>query len=474
MQSTLDDRSAANGHDSHFGNPRLDSAKADIVIAYIGGGSRQWAPILMGDLALSSCLTGELRLYDIDQGAAETNARIGGEIFSHSQAATSFRVRAEPTLESALAGADFVVISIEPGPITCRYADLEIPAKYGILQTVGDTTGPGGLLRAMRSVPMFTRFAEAIMEHCPQAWVINYTNPMALCTAALFAAAPDIKAIGCCHEVFGTQRMLSRMLGDWLGVEPPPREEVILSIAGVNHFTWATSARWQGFDILAELRGRVGNPGFFAPRNEEARRAFEEENWFESPGLVACDLLRRFGALGAAGDRHLVEFVPWYLESDDTLNRWGVVRTPYSWRLKRNTTPVGSVTVPLVPAPSGEEGVLQIEALLGLRSLTTNINLPNRGQMRSALHGPVVETYARFGRDSVEPLLAPELPRGADALVQRAIFEQDLTLQAALTADVDLAFQALLIDPLVRIPTDRAWAMFSEMREAVRNVLPNA
>jgi alpha-galactosidase len=116
--------------------------------------------------------------------------------------------------------------------------------------------------------------------------------------------------------------------------------------------------------------------------------------------------------------------------------------------------------------PSGEEGVQQIEALLGLRSLTTNINLPNRGQMPGFSTQAVVETYAEFGRDFIRPLLAAPLPEGPARLVDRAVGEQLLTLEAGFTSDLQYAFQAILSHPLVSIPTDKAWNMFQEMLEA--------
>ncbi|PTY02548.1 alpha-galactosidase [Verrucomicrobia bacterium LW23] len=445
-----------------------------IRIAYLGGGSREWAGKLMADLALTSRITGRLVLHDIDTEAARRNVQLAGEIFSHPDARTTFDVVVEDDIARALKGADFVVISIEPGPTEMRFADLEIPARYGVLQTVGDTTGPGGILRALRTVPIYKRFAHAIMEHCPQAWVINYTNPMALCVAALHAYAPGIRAFGCCHEVFGTQTMLAGHVHKWFHVQVPNRTHIELEIAGVNHFTWATRATWRGHDLLACLRETIaGDPSFFTGGSAFAAEGKAAQRWFDSKHLIACDLLRRFGALGAAGDRHLAEFVPWYLTSEDELHRWGVVATPYSWRLERSRkapTRLGAFTAGL--SPSGEEGVEMIEALLGLRTMRTNVNLLNTGQMPEVRAGAVVETYAYFAAGRVTPLVAQPLPAPVLGLVQGAVAEQSMVLQAALQGDMDLAFQAMLVHPLVRIPTDRAWQMFHEMREVVGHMLP--
>jgi len=448
---------------------------AEIKIAYLGGGSRYWARNLLGELALSPYLTGAIDLYDLDYAAAKKNVAIAGAIFSRPEACTRFRMRAVRFLKTALRDADFVVLSIEPGPVEARYADLVIPAKHGIVQPVGDTTGPGGLARALRVVPIYTEFAQAIAEHCPNAWVINYTNPMTLCTAALYAAAPGIKAFGCCHEVFHTQKRLAELVARWFGLPfAPTREQIQLDLSGVNHFTWVTSAKWRQHHLLPGLRRHVSATDHFLPRTAEADARKQTGQWFRSDGLVADDLFYRFGALAAAGDRHLAEFVPWYATDEANLHRWGVVLTPYQWRLGRaalrNHRASHYARLPL--KPSNEEGVKIIEALAGIASLDTNVNLPNTGQAPDLPLGHIVETNARFRRDRVTPIRSSPLPPGARALVRRVIDVQQLTLRAALERDVDLAFQALLADPLVRLPTDEAWRMFTGMLQYLKPHLP--
>ena len=195
--------------------PSASSSLPSIKIAHIGGGSRYWARDLMKDLALAGLFEGEIRLYDIDQEAARRNEVIASHLFSRPDAKARFKACAVKTLGACLKAADFVVISIEPGPIEARYADLEIPLKYGIVQPVGDSTGPGGILRALRSIPVYAQFAASIMEHCPRAWVINYTNPMTICTRTLYAVAPKIRAFGCCHEVFGSQQRNAKLADGW-------------------------------------------------------------------------------------------------------------------------------------------------------------------------------------------------------------------------------------------------------------------
>ncbi len=444
--------------------------ETNIRIAYIGGGSLNWARTLMTDLALCDRLAGELALYDIDQAAAEANVELAGRIFGHPDARTAFRTFACATAEEALGGADFVVMSIEPGPLELRHAELNIPAKYGICQPVGDTTGPGGLLRGMRAVPVYRDYAHRIMDVCPEAWVINYTNPMTLCTAALYAAEPEIKAVGCCHEVYFTRERLARKVRDWSGVEAPARNEIRVDVAGVNHFTHATRATWQGEDLLERLREEIDDNGRFADRTAAARERQNNNDVMASDNVVADDFLRKFGSLGAAGDRHLVEFVPWYVRDGEAgLQRWGVNLTPLSWRLaKREERRRNGRTTPQHLKRSCEEGIDQMCALLGLGDLETNVNLPNCGQLAGLPDGAVVETLAAFAKDRVVPLDATPLPPELGTITAGIVAEQQLALQAALEGDRDLAIQSLLLDNLVELPTDKVAAMVDEMLEYIR------
>lgn len=449
-----------------------------IKIAYIGGGSQGWAPNILTELALCDQLTGEIALYDIDAAAAQRTLERGEIIFAHPEAKTRFKLTVSQTSADALRGADFVLLSIQPGPIQMFANDLDIPKKYGMLQSVGDTTGPGGISRALRSVPTKMAYAHEIMEYCPDAWVFNYTNPMTLCTAALYAAEPEIKAFGCCHEVFGTQARLAGLVADWFDVSQPDRRAIKLDINGVNHFTFATHATWEGHDLFPRLGEHVADDALWADKSAQVQARIAYKDYMPSHGLIAFDYFRRFGALGAAGDRHLAEFAPWYLADEATLHRYGVAITPSSSRLaKRKPKPTAAYLlkdgVHINPLRhTGEESVEQMVALLGGAGLDTNVNLPNRGQASDLPLGAVVETYAQFRRDEIRPVVARPLPAAVNGLVRRVMDVQQLTLTAAIERDKDLAFQALLADPLCTINIDAAWAMFNEMLAANRAMLP--
>jgi alpha-galactosidase len=243
---------------------------------------------------------------------------------------------------------------------------------------------------------------------------------------------------------------------------------------GVNHFTMCRSARWRGRDLFPLLYERMEQPGFFDDLTELAEERKQKGQWFDYELLVAYDFLRRFGVLGAAGDRHLVEFVPWYLRDEETLHRWGVVRTPSQFRLDKaaHRREERQLEAPQELKKSSAETVEQLLALAGLGDLETNTNIPNRGQVQDLPHGAVLESNVRFTENRLEPLLIGSFPRIVNSLQRRIIDLQRATLDAAVRGDKDLAFQAVLHDPLVTLSTDTAWRMFNEMLDATADLLP--
>ena len=450
------------------------SSAHHIRIAYIGGGSRGWAHKLMSDLALCPDLTGEVALYDIDRPMAQLNARWAQRVNDSPDSVSQWTYTVPHTLKEALTGADFVFVSIQPGPIEMMEHDLEIPKKYGILHPVGDTVGPAGLCRALRTVIDYEEIARAVERHCPRAWVVNFTNPMTVCTRTLYKVFPQIKAIGCCHEVFGTQDRLAGLLKEYHGVKAT-REQIRVNVLGVNHFTWIDKADYNDIDLLDLLRRKLKQDGEIRVISDAE---IEKQGYFTSTRQVQYDLFRRYGVLAAAGDRHLSEFVPFYLRDEKTMHRWGVKLTPFSYRITRYTTAPDGFRkrlrdkTPFNLEQSNEEAVRQIKAILGMENFRSNVNLPNVGQIEGLPKDAVVETNAYFTNDSVKPEFSGQLPPAVEALVLRAVYSQEMIVEAGLKKDKDLAFQAFLNDPLMSLPTDRAWKMFNEMLRATKKCLP--
>ena len=258
-----------------------------LTIAYIGGGSRGWAWGFMKDLAGDPDLCGTVRLYDIDRPAAERNQIIGRKISAHPDAVSRWNYEVSDTLEEALRGADFTVISILPGTFDEMESDVHLPERVGVWQPVGDTVGAGGFMRAMRTIPMFVTIAEAIRDYAPETWVINYTNPMSLCVRTLYEVFPKIRAFGCCHEVFGTQKLLCAMLKTECGIEGVKRQDLYTTVTGINHFTWLTTASWKGVDLM---------PLYARFADKYAEEGYEEggdNNWMNSSFAATAPSPRR-------------------------------------------------------------------------------------------------------------------------------------------------------------------------------------
>ena len=428
-----------------------------IKLAYIGGGSKAWARVFMNDLALSEGISGEIALYDIDLEAAERNRQIGQRINNHPDVLSRWDYVVYEDLESALAGADFVACSILPGTFDEMHSDVHEPEAYGIFQPVGDTVGPGGVLRAMRTVPLYEGFAKAIAKCCPNAWVINLTNPMTACVRTLYDVFPNIKAFGCCHEVFHAQDFLCCVVAEELGVPRPDRHEMLVDASGINHFTWITEATWQGQDALALL------PGFMEKYYErgycEHKGAAPEDfrnDPFRYGNKVKMDLYRRFGALGAAGDRHLVEFMDrsWYLSDRNAPEQWLYHLTTVDFRRKdqqqkiQRSRAIAEGTMPVTLTRSDEELVQLMKAILGFGTVVSNANTVNRGQMADLPLGTIVETNHVFSENAVTPIVANPLPAGAAALVARNSRNIELTCQGIRQRNLNTIFQAFAAQPL--------------------------
>lgn len=438
----------------------------NLKIAYIGGGSRGWARTLMTDLARDNEICGTVYLYDIDYKAAADNAIVGNKLSQREDIVGKWTYLAVKTIEEALAGADFVVLSIQPATLDEMESDVHLPEEYGIYQSVGDTIGPGGLVRSLRTIPIYIQFARDIEKYCPDAWVINFTNPMTVCVRTLYKAFPKIKAFGCCHEVFGTQKLFASILEEKYGIIVD-REDIKFNVLGVNHFTWVDEAKYKGEDLFPLLKEAIEK------HPEGLNNA--DSNWanksWRNNYLVLADLFKRYGIVAAAGDRHLAEFCPgnWYLKDPQTVYDFGFDLTTIEKRRAIAEAREG-ITQRLVSGEdkfvlkdTGEESVRQIKALLGLGEFITNVNLPNVGQMENMPLGAVVETNAYFSGDSIRPIYAGALPNDVQSLVSRVCHNQETIVEAGFAEDYEMAFKAFVNDANVNLPLNKARELYDRM-----------
>lgn len=459
----------------------------DIQIAYIGGGSRGWAWTFMTDLAMEESISGTIRLYDIDEEAARRNQVIGTHLMSRAEAKGDWKFEVRTTLEDVLTGADFVVISILPSTFDEMESDVHLPERLGIWQSVGDTAGPGGMIRALRAVPMFVEIAEAIRDYAPEAWVINYTNPMSLLVKTLYTVFPEIKAFGCCHEVFGTQKVLKGIYEEETDDKVEDWHDVTVNVIGINHFTWFTEASCHGHDLFPIYRDYIQK---HFEEGYTAGIAPQDKGWMDD--VFACrhrvkmDLFNRYGAIAAAGDRHLAEFMPGdeYLKDPETAREWMFNLTPVSWRredlqrrLARSERLLnGEEEIEL--KPTGEEGILLIKALLGLTRVVSNVNIPNYAlQIPNLPAEAIVETNAVFSCNSVRPVAAGALPEEILRLIQPHVENHERICKAAMMAmDIvsaeecrALVYEAFMNDPLTmgHHPSE------AQVRELVNDMIAN-
>jgi alpha-galactosidase len=451
-------------------------------IAIIGGGSYQWVPKLLIDIANTPVLhDAELVIEDIDP---EPIPRMV-ELVEHVAAVRGIGLTATGTTEQreALVGADYVVVTISTGGFESMRHDLEIPERYGIRQSVGDTVGPAGIIRALRNIPVFLEIARDMEELCPDAWLLNLTNPMtAICRAV--SRESSITTIGLCHEVTIAQFMLSLLLdANFMDLTP--------TVAGVNHLPLITRLDVAGGDGLAQLRDlvehaeeRASEPIAMAfPEGLGHEKVSEGGEWTKgdliAQNQVKLELFRRFGVLPGAGDRHLVEFFPGFLtEESGWGDRWGVALTTLEerewWQGRHVHDFEEMLASPEVSEmPSGE----LVAAIIQCRSLGQPgwfpLNLPNRGQVVDLPSDVVVESMGVVDGEGVRGRDEVALPPAMAAQLERVSAAQELTVEAAINGGRDRVFEAMLIDPLAgRIDYDALGRMTDEMLDATKRWLP--
>ncbi|AEF80943.1 glucosidase [Leadbettera azotonutricia] len=457
-----------------------------LKICYIGGGSRNWAWVLMQDLAFEKEIAGTIELYDIKPEDARTNEIIGNALMAKHNGGL-WKFHANPSLEDSLSGSDFVFVSILPGDFEEMAVDVHASEKYGIYQSVGDTAGVGGIIRALRTIPQFREIARSVKKYAPDAWVINYTNPMTICTRTLYREFSGIKAFGCCHEVFNTQKLLGAVLEE-AGAAPVgsiKREDITTRVLGINHFTWIDKASWKNIDIFPYYKKFVDKYAESGFKGAKAATTFAAGGsgaidpdetvrlrLFSSVERVKMDLFRRYGLIAAAGDRHLAEFCPhsWYMANATQAESWGFTLTPVSWRIANREKLIKMAkayrdgTQTMAAVESGEEGLKILKALLGLGNMVTNVNTPNYGQMPDLPSQVVVETNASFSQNNIQPLVSQGLPADIRALVMPHVLAQEGIIEAVFEDDREKAFRVFSHDLAVQLlPLKDSRALFDEM-----------
>jgi alpha-galactosidase/6-phospho-beta-glucosidase family protein len=417
-------------------------------VTIIGGGSFQWAPKLITDLLGVAPLAGmHLVLEDIDPGALDkmaAYARMADETMG-----TKITVSTTTDQRRALADADFVVVTISTGGFASMAVDLDVPARHGIHQSVGDSVGPGGINRSLRNVPVLVGIGRDMEECCADAWMLNITNPMTCLTRAV-CRETSIKTVGLCHEVGHFCMDLAIAFGK-------PHDAVRPTVVGVNHFPLVTALDIDGDDGFSLLGDMVTELGGLDALGDPARPEAEPFTPldFAQRHLLKLTLFDRYGALPAAGDRHVAEFLPSVLtEASGWGAAWGIELTPIARREEHQTEYIAEVdavlggTAKMQTWDSGEIVAPVIDSLLTGTHRELPLNLPNAGQCPDLPADAVVESICVVDADGMRGRDAPHAPGPLTEWVRRQVAVQELTVEAALSGDRTLVRSAFALDPL--------------------------
>ncbi|MCX4563082.1 alpha-glucosidase/alpha-galactosidase [Streptomyces phaeochromogenes] len=424
----------------------------EVKIAFVGAGSVVFTQGLLADLfAFPELGHARIALHDIDEerlATAEGAARhIAGER------------GAKPTITAhldrcaALEGADFVVNTVQVGMNEATRTDFNVPARYGVRQTIGDTLGIGGIFRALRTFPVLRGLAEDMAELCPDALLLNYTNPMAMNVLYLSRIAPALRTTGLCHSVYWTMHDLSQLVG-------VPFEEVSYLAAGVNHQAWVLRFERDGRDLHPLLDAAIA----------------------EDPGLlrrVRVDMYRRLGHYPTETSEHSAEYVPWYLHHDTEIERLRLPVGAYLEIIEENTADYERTRRALLAdAPLPVEGTMEyapqvIHSVVTGTPRTIYGNVPNRGLIENLPADSVVEVPCLVDALGVQPTRVGSLPPQCAALNSAYVSVTDLVVRAATDGDPRHIRHAAMADPATAaaLPVERIWDLCDDLVRAHRELL---
>lgn len=463
------------GHAEHTKSANLHTLpgvmRRPIKITMLGAGSG-FTPRLIADvLGISGNKGGVIALVDIDRHRLRTMHRLIEKLLAQRHAA-QWKVIASEDRKKVLKGSDYIVNCIEVSGLECVRFDNDIPARYGVDQCIGDTIGPGGLFKALRTIPVWLEVLKDAEALAPRAIVLNYTNPMnMLCLAA--ARTSPLQVVGLCHSVQGTSHLLAGRAG-------VPIEEMEWECAGINHLAWFTKLRSRGEDLY---------PILFRKAKEDL--AGKPSDPKDAGDLVRKDMMIHFGAFITESSGHLSEYLPYYRKRKDLLKRY--TRPSYDgessfyannwpqWRAggDRQRMEMLSGKAPIDWERSWEYASWIIEAREKDSPFRIHGNVPNSTDGRDALISNLaadgcVEVACMVDRNGIHPTRHGALPPQMAAICASNMAMFDLGAKAAIERSKDAAIHALMLDPLTAAVCSPAEIkkMTLELFEAEKRFLP--
>ena len=431
-------------------------------ITFIGAGSTVFAKNLLGDiLSFPELANATISLMDIDPERLRTS-----EIVAHKVAAY---LGAKPTIEAtldrcqALEGADYAISMFQVGgykPSTV--IDFEIPKKYGLRQTIADTLGIGGIMRGLRTIPVFLDICRDMEEVCPDVTFLQYVNPMAMNCWAINRAS-KIKTIGLCHSVQHTAEALAQDLN-------LPIAEISYRCAGINHMAFYLKFEHQNHDLYPQLH-RVAEQGTFGRRYRQLA------------DKVRYEVFRRTGYFVTESSEHFSEYVPWFIKRDrpDLLAQYEIPLDEYidrceiqikEWEALRTRFEEGDFE--MTHQRSHEYGSGIIHALETGQPRVVYGNVPNHGLIDNLPWDCCVEVPCLVDKNGIQPTRIGTLPPQLAAMMQTNINVQSLTVEAALTGKREHIYHAAMLDPhaAAELSLDQIWSLVDELITAHGDMLP--
>jgi alpha-galactosidase len=422
-------------------------------IAFIGAGSVEFTRNLVGDiLAFDDLRDVEIALHDIDAERLETAAALVRLV----GAGLGLRPRVTATLDrrAALDGARYVICSVQVGGHAATVRDYEVPLRYGLRQTIGDTLGIGGIFRALRTAPVMLGIGRDMAEVCPNAWFLNYTNPMAMLCWMTYEGTPTTRIVGLCHSVQNTTRQLAEIAG----VAP---QDVSFVGAGINHQSFILRLERDGEDLYPLVDAAI-------ERDPELRRR------------VRVDLYRRLGYFPTESSEHGAEYLPWYLRHDAEIERLRIPPGEYVRRSEENLDEFDRVRAEVAKGQPINVGRSLEYASLIIHSMETGQprvvygNVRNTGQISNLPLGACVEGPCLVDANGLEPVHVGALPVQCAALNRTFLNPVELTVRAVLDGRRDHVHHAALLDPntAATLQVDDIARLVDELLEAYAPDLP--
>jgi alpha-galactosidase len=434
-----------------------------VKITFMGAGSTIFAKNVLGDCMLSEPLRdAQIALYDID-GTRLHESKMMLDVLNRNTNDGRATITAHLGVENrreALQGAKYVVNAIQVGgyePATV--VDFEVPKKYGLRQTIGDTLGIGGIFRALRTIPVCLDFARDMEDVCPDAWFLNYSNPMAMLTGAMLRGS-GIRTVGLCHSVQGCARGLLRRVGMF------DVEELQYKIAGINHQAWLLEITGGGRDLYPEIKRRA------AELNQRARTGQIPKHG----DMVRLEMMRHFGYYITESSEHTAEYVPYWIKRQfpELIDEFNIPLDEYPRRCIHQIENWKKRSKELTEDPSlthertHEYGSYIMEAIETDVPLRIGGNVLNNGLIANLPQEAVVELACLVDRNGVQGCYVGRLPEQLAALNRTNINVQLLTIEAAFTGARETVYHAAMLDPHTgsELTLDQIRALCDDLIEA--------